>query len=220
MATCDAGTRMRRLAAAVVVMAMLGGCTTYVGSRQTAKVGGIMSLIGAACLVVVAGMWDDHGGGSRSKEVIVYGLAIPILAGAYVGVPLAIGGLIGMGLYEKPAAELRRDNNAAIQAERDRAAAQTRQQRSAVHERLLKLTSEARALADAHECDLVKQREITVRGLNSDFHTTVFVRDAAIRRCLDAAVPAQPALVEQPVPVELPTPEAQPAPVEQPSVSP
>jgi hypothetical protein len=49
------------------------------------------------------------------------------------------------------------------------------------------VTKRAAAAARAADCATVKAADARVRELDADFHATVFVRDVAIARCLDAS---------------------------------
>lgn len=77
-----------------------------------------------------------------------------------------------------------------------------------LRERAVFLTKQAAAAARAGDCDTVSVRESEVRELDAEVHATVFARDIAIKRCLDAArttvVPA-PAVEAAPA-VEMTTP--------------
>jgi hypothetical protein len=42
------------------------------------------------------------------------------------------------------------------------------------------------------DCAAVKRREAEVRETDPDFHVTVFVRDAVIKECLEAAAQTAP----------------------------
>lgn len=53
-----------------------------------------------------------------------------------------------------------------------------------IHERVWAMTREAAAMARAHHCEKVKAIELEVRGLDLEFHDTVFSRDAEVSTCL------------------------------------
>jgi hypothetical protein len=48
------------------------------------------------------------------------------------------------------------------------------------------LTQQAQAAARADRCDEVRELGVKVKALDDDFHAVVFMRDVAIKRCLDA----------------------------------
>ena len=51
------------------------------------------------------------------------------------------------------------------------------------------LTQRAQAAARADRCDEVRELDPKVKALDEDFHAVVFMRDVAIKRCLEPAPP-------------------------------
>lgn len=83
-----------RLAALAVIASL--GCSTYQGSKTTAKVGGLVLLGGAvaeAVVVGVASQTSDNCCGLASPVVLLP--LLPIGVGVYLGV----AGLIGMAIH-------------------------------------------------------------------------------------------------------------------------
>jgi hypothetical protein len=180
---------MRRWTAAVIVMAMLGGCTTYQQSRTTAQVGGVAVLVGAVFVGVQIARCPPMAPCTdlSSGDKVFAGIS---LSGLLIGLTLLAGGGLGMLSFDRPA-EPQAQHPAAPQAS-PRAAPY------APTELVRGITRSAIDSANANDCAAVKRREVDVLELDPRFHDTVFVRDAAIKKCLDAAVPAQPAPAERP----------------------
>jgi hypothetical protein len=166
---------MRRLTAAALLVALFGGCATYRGSRRAAIVGAVgtaLSVVGTLyCLEACFDRRESSAPRFGAEHVVV-------LAGLIAG--LSFGALMVYGLGDpepsppaKRPDELSREREAQLAAQR--------------RERALDLIKSARAAAYAHDCAAVKRREIQVRDLAPDLHTTLFLREVAIRRCLDAA---------------------------------
>ena len=72
-------------------------------------------------------------------------------------------------------------------AERRDVAARDAAQR---HDQAWQLTQQAEAAARATDCDTARLLEPNVLALDRDLHDTVFMRDAAIARCLSATAAA------------------------------
>jgi hypothetical protein len=82
----------RRILAGAAIVAVLGSCTTYQGSKRVAKVGGVMLLAGTvSTAATLIAMEAGDGGGMGWLPIIAIG-AIP----AVVGLDLTVAGLIGM----------------------------------------------------------------------------------------------------------------------------
>jgi len=94
--------RTRASVAALVVMAMVGGCSTYAGSRTTAKVGGGVM---AATLVVIGVGYAIHKPNLFGhSEYPTDGL---VLGGSFLVLPIAMtvtaSSLLGMLVHDRPA---------------------------------------------------------------------------------------------------------------------
>lgn len=193
---------MRIIAIGVIVGLLSSGCVNYRASQGVAIVGGL-GLVGT----VIAGAVRKGPGPDADIDVGALFIGMAALA----SVTVALSGLIGMGVHQSPrnsrpsrvpGADATRAREAAgrspetaARAEHERAAAPI--QSEAVRERVLDLMKEAQAAVRADDCATVKQREVSIRALDSEFHAAVFVRDVAIKSCLDNAL-AQPATVEPP----------------------
>jgi len=212
---------MRRLAAVVIAMAMLSSCTTYRGSVRTAKVGVATAGAGLARLLVFGVLLGATTHGSGNGPTCNDGTARPFCViglfgwiGSFLAVPAGLGisglGLVGMLIHpkttpeeeERARAEEARKGSA---ADRVKAAAQAREQ-------AWTLTREAATAARDDTCAIVMERSAQVRELDLEFHDTVFVRDVAIKRCMDAASArsAQPPAAK-PSLMQMRTPDAEPA---------
>lgn len=53
-------------------------------------------------------------------------------------------------------------------------------------------TQKAQAAARAGRCDEVRDLDVTVMALDKDFHAVVFMRDVAIKRCLEPEAEPKP----------------------------
>jgi len=87
---------------ALALVAMLSACTTYNGSRRTAKVGGFVMLTGASVAAVGGGIRLVKGDGEEGPAWTALYLAV---IGAVIfapGAALGVGGLIGMAHHDKP----------------------------------------------------------------------------------------------------------------------
>ena len=195
--------RLRSIVAVVVVVTMLSGCETYRGSMRAAMAGSVMTAAGFG----VAGFGD------RTWDGFLVG-ALLVLS----GLPLTFGGLAGMASLPKVATEGQaREQEQARSArevvrrdEQARAARGLDEQRRAAKDRrrhtwAWDLTKTAAQSARDGNCDQVRSLEGEVRTLDPDLHATVFMRDVAIKRCLDAApapftVPAPPVTQPGPTP--------------------
>lgn len=197
---------MRIVTIGVIVGLMASGCVNYRASQGVAIVGGL-GLLGTA----IAG--SVHEGPGPDADIDPGGilLGMAVLASATV----ALSGVIGIAVHSPrrskpgvtPALALRSDpalaqnaarsreaeaaraREAAARAEQERAAANARAQEIRV--RVLELMKEAWAAAHAQDCAVVKERGVSIRALDSEFYTTVFVDDETIKPCLDTL--AQPA---------------------------
>jgi hypothetical protein len=133
---------------------------------------------------------DDFDAGRRCDEEGGRGTYAVLGSGA-VFVAAAVYGFVANGqcrtkltkLTERRAHEVR----ANVLREQEQADSQDRRQRA------WERTQAAATAARAGDCALVHTIGIEVHGLDAEFHATVFVRDVAIKKCLDAAVPTQPA---------------------------
>ncbi|HEY5927684.1 MAG TPA: hypothetical protein VIV11_38630 [Kofleriaceae bacterium] len=156
--------------AVLVGVAMLSGCTTYGGSKTTAKVGGVMTVAGFATWLPLArenASYDEAG-------LAILGTMFVLIPGALLGV----GGLIGMAEYKlEPVTD----------APVARAHEQERQARAQALDLAWALTKAAAAAARSGDCNSVIAQSPGVREIDADFHSTVFMRDVAIKRCLDEA---------------------------------
>jgi hypothetical protein len=166
----------RRLQAAVIAIAMLGGCATYPTSKTTAKVGGYMLLASAAfeaaALIVAA---------ERSRRLQGDNVYPLVAGGVLLGVSVIVGGagLIGMVVHDKPAEPLPGPEKPPDPSVVARLRAQD-------------LMKQAVAASYARDCAAVKRREAEVREIDPDFYVTVFARDAVIKKCLEAGARAAP----------------------------
>ena len=99
--TSGAVTRkVARPIASVLAAAMLCGCVTYSGSKTTAKVGAVMTLVGIATVAAAIALGAGNGPPQHDTP-----LAIGVAGVAFVGIPgvlLGAGGLIGMAVHDKP----------------------------------------------------------------------------------------------------------------------
>jgi hypothetical protein len=83
------------------------------------------------------------------------------------------------------------------------------------------LTKAAQAAARRDECDRVKVLDGQVHELDADLHAVVFMRDAAIQRCLAMPqVAPTPAVDPAPAPMPAPAPAPEPAPEPAPAPAP
>jgi hypothetical protein len=77
------------------VVAMMGGCTTYSGSKITAITGGAMTVAGGGMLAGALTLCNPGCGADEPSGMML--IASPsILA---LGIATAVGGLIGMAAY-------------------------------------------------------------------------------------------------------------------------
>jgi hypothetical protein len=173
---------MRRWTAAVILVALLGGCSTYKTSRRVAIGGAVMTVVGAVALVV----------GARSEDTAVSIVAVSVaIPNLLWGVIFGVAGIAGMSMH--PAPEKQAPQEPAQEPARNAAKALPEPRR----ERAWSLTKLAAEAARAGDCDAVSVRDSEVYELDAEFHATVFARDAAIKGCLDAA--RAPAPVASPV---------------------
>ena len=230
--------------AALVVVAMMSGCSTYAGSKTTATVGAITAVVGLVSGVALL-TGNDPGTGLLGLLVVTT-IAVP---GAVVG----IAGFVGMGAPEGLAASDRRattllsrtrpmrpeERTVCMEQRRSQLrkaqeltnarargeailrvsacdvvvvpvepetdpqaqAAAAHARAEAARERAWGLTKEAAAAAHGGDCTKVVNVGSQVLALDAEFHATVFLRDVAIKRCLDADAPAP---VTTPAPTSTP----------------
>jgi hypothetical protein len=178
---------MRRLAAAVCVVAMFGGCLTYRESRKAAGVGAVAAV--ASALMAVTLVADIPPSGSEGIHLFTLFILAP------TAVILLPAGLVGMATQRRThlaegaeSARLARED--ARRDELKRAAAKAR-------ERAWSVTKQAAEAARAGDCATVADRDREVRELDAEFYEMVFVRDVAIEQCLETT--ADSASGEQPV---------------------
>jgi hypothetical protein len=172
-ATLPMGHRapMRRLTAAVIATALMGGCTTHSGSRTTAKVGGVLTLVGITSVALAIGLGAGNGNPAHDRP-----LAFGAVGFVFVLVPgllLGIGGLAGMAMHGDPGPRTPASQYLAVQD-------------SLARERAWTLTKSAAAAARDGDCETAIAHGVDVRALDSEFHATVFMHDVAIKRCLEA----------------------------------
>ena len=150
----------------MIALAMLDGCS-YRPSPATAIVGavGTVASIGGTWYCLTS-CFDET---SRPQ-------AGPVLV---VIVGLAFARIMIRGLEEPTSAPAKSPDEVRREQEMQRA--------EKTRERVLDLTTSARAAAHAGNCAAVQRRGATVLELDPTFHATVFVRDADIQRCLAQA---------------------------------
>lgn len=179
-------TGMQRLVATCLVFVMLGGCMTYRGSRKAAKVGAWMLVPAVpSTLLILAGAGANYGGaGPSTGTKVVVGVALLGMASLPVAVSLVLGGMVGMAIHPTVTPEEREAQEVARQQEQARV--QQANDAVAARERAWTLSKEASAAARTGDCTGVEARAIQIREIDRDFHDTVFLRDVAIKRCMDA----------------------------------
>jgi hypothetical protein len=110
-------------------------------------------------------------------------LAIP------VGAVTALSGGTGMLIFPAVTPD---ERAAQQQRERDELRQAQQAQAAKAREQAWQLTKQAAEVARTGDCQTVTQRDNEIRELDSEFHATVFMRDAAIKRCIDSAATAKP----------------------------
>jgi hypothetical protein len=175
---------MRRATATAIVMALVTGCATYKTSRRVAKDG--LVLAGAGLLGAVATLvwWENNCDGHEHPSCAVpeLGFLVSFFA-TTTGLPLAVAGGIGMSAFPKPDAITAQQR--AGYAEQLRAVEAS--DAAARRARAWSITKQAAERARAGDCPTVREREREVESVDAEFHATVFLRDAAIARCLEAS---------------------------------
>ncbi len=167
---------MQRVMAAVIAVAMLGGCPTYQSSRTTAKAGGYTLLAGVVVAAATVAVLSQRSGRDQSAAIDVLVLSAILLE---AGVVLGGAGLVGMLVHDKPAP----DDSAETPPARERLPDPAARSRA----RAMDLTKQAVAASYAGDCAAVKIREAEVLAVDPELHAAVFVEEVTIKRCLDAA---------------------------------
>lgn len=155
---------MQRSVAVVLV------CTLGLGCGPTMTRVGIASGIGITAIGVALATGQFKGGETDPKDVAW----LPLSVGLVILIPSVI-----MLLSEKPEPAAKPAQAPAP----DPAAPQRDQTRAHAWE----LTKQAAAAARASDCPTAVRLDAEVKALDVDFHETVFLRDAAIARCLQPA---------------------------------
>jgi len=173
---------VRRLVAAMMVVAMLGGCATYRGSRTAAKTGAVITAIGLGSIAV--GIQMDHGPGDddySGAALFLLGMLI-----ASIGAPPLIGGLIGLAIRDSS-----EPRNGLVVTPPIPAPPPPPPPLSPTQQAFGLLKTASRA-AQAGDCAAALTLQVRVRELDTNVHDAWFVRDVAIKQCLDAASGATP----------------------------
>jgi hypothetical protein len=160
---------MRRSVAALVVVTMMSGCSTKAGALTGLTLGSLGVMAGA---VVYASPSPTPSGAPANLDHWSGGALI------FVGGFVMIVSALSLAVVLRTPTTQSRPN-----PERDQAFAWTR--------------TAARA-ARLGDCATAIEIEHRIRDLDANVHDAWFVRAPAIKKCLDAVVPAQPAPVEQP----------------------
>lgn len=174
---------MNRVTAALFVALIAGGCTNY---RHTKNVGAIAMGAGGLTTVVAGIMCLAYAfpGGSEADPDMDADLRLCGAVAIGGGLAFAVGFPVFLhGLEQESHVDLERA------AERERRNAEARALRI---DRAWSITNQAADSARAGDCAAVTTRDRQVRELDAEVHSSVFMRNIAIKRCVDAARPGTP----------------------------
>lgn len=158
----------RSIAASLLLVTCLAGCQTRRGGKIGVGLGLGISLLG---MVLVSSDSGDEG----PPPEVVRAMALP---GLLIAIPSLLIALTGTEEAEPPPPPPVVHEPSAHELAQARAWA---------------LTKQAAAAARSGDCVTARGLDVPVRQLDDDFHATVFVRDAAIARCLAAPATGSPA---------------------------
>lgn len=171
---------MRRLTAAVTMVALLaGGCSTYQSSKTFAKVGGGLVLGGVVTAPIGLALYAK--GSGDGGTVAGFGLFVLGWWALLTGVPLGLAGVAGMAMYPSP------DEIAAKEKAEARPAPFEGPGGPKARALAREFMKQAAADARAGDCSSSIAHDPKIFELDPEFHAVVFMRDAAIQRCLAAS---------------------------------
>jgi hypothetical protein len=141
---------------------------------------GAVVLAVAGFMVMAAAIGPADGSQSSDSDELQGGAAIVGIAGG----ALVVAGLAIHTSEELGSGQAQTELDA-LQAERDRIKAERDRNKAAVRGQAWTITKQAAESARAGNCAVAVAKDGEVHDLDAEFHTTVFMRDAAIKKCLD-----------------------------------
>jgi len=192
---------MMRVVAALVVVAMLSGCS-FIGVRGPSSTKLDCTddfalpvfdtvIFAAATAAAVSVFYASATAKPCTGECIMGDLASGYAQ--VVGIPTALLALLyGTSAASGYSRVAQCNSSKQEHQRRDEYLKLTPQERAARQREAeaRRLHLESASEASAGNCAVVRGRDMQVRELDAEYHATVFLRDLAIKRCLDAAAPA------------------------------
>jgi hypothetical protein len=192
---------MRRLTAAVIVVVMMSGCS-FIGVRgpSSRKLDCTDDfalpvfdtvIFAAATAAAVSVFYASATAKPCTGECIMGDLASGYAQ--VVGIPTALLAMLyGTSAASGYSTVAQCNSSKQEHQRRDEYLKLTPQERAARQREAetRRLHLEAVKEASAGNCAVVRGRDMQVRELNAEYHATVFLRDVAIKRCLDAPASA------------------------------
>jgi hypothetical protein len=176
---------MRPLCVGLIAVMLATGCANRTAGAVEAGLGGAAAAVGGYVLFMgVLLRPPDHCNDEPAPcddgpAVRRAGLMITI-----PGLVLGAIGLVTIASSEHKVASERR--------ERDQQTAQHNRARAEKRDQAWRVTQDLAESARSNDCELVKLRAANVEELDADFYATVFLRDAAIARCMGTSGQPKP----------------------------